>query len=260
MTNAGGAAAPADATLADCRGDGRDVAPPATGRDPLAALCLVARLHHVAAEPDSLRHALGRSASDPLEVVDLLLAARHLGLKARRSTSSAERLHGTPLPALAHMRDGRWVVLAQCDGQRVLYQDSSAEGTRPTIEPLELFAAAWTGELVLIASRASLAGDLAKFDFSWFVPALVKYRRLFGEALMVSLFLQLFALVSPLFLQAVMDKVLVHRGMTTLDVLVIGLVIVVVFESMLSVLRNYVGGAGNDVLTDTSTTSNDVYR
>ena len=54
------------------------------------------------------------------------------------------------------------------------------------------------------------------------------------------MFLQLFGLVTPLFFQVVMDKVLVHRGMTTLDVLVIGLVIVVVFESVLTALRTYV--------------------
>ena len=91
-----------------------------------------------------------------------------------------------------------------------------------------------------MTSRASLAGSLAKFDFSWFIPSLVKYRRLFGEVLLVSLFLQLFALVSPLFFQVVMDKVLVHRGLTTLDVLVIGLSVVVIFESVLTLLRTYV--------------------
>jgi ATP-binding cassette, subfamily B, bacterial HlyB/CyaB len=52
--------------------------------------------------------------------------------------------------------------------------------------------------------------------------------------------LQVFALVSPLFFQVVMDKVLVHRGLNTLDVLVIGLVVVVVFESLLTGLRSYV--------------------
>ena len=151
-----------------------------------------------------------------------------------------------PLPALARLADGRWVVLAQCDGQRVLVQDACASGqhapaaSRPIIESLDAFAAQWSGELILIASRASLAGELARFDFSWFIPSLVKYRRLFGEALVVSLFLQLFALVSPLFFQAIMDKVLIHRGMTTLDVLTIGLVIVVVFESLLSALRTYI--------------------
>jgi subfamily B ATP-binding cassette protein HlyB/CyaB len=58
--------------------------------------------------------------------------------------------------------------------------------------------------------------------------------------LLVSAFLQLFALVSPLFFQVVMDKVLVHRGTSTLDVLVVGLVAVMLFESLLTALRAYV--------------------
>jgi subfamily B ATP-binding cassette protein HlyB/CyaB len=169
-----------------------------------------------------------------------LLAARHLGLKAKHSRTDAARLHLAALPALALMRDGRVLVLAQCDGSRVLTQDPSAPASRPLIEPLDVFNAAWSGELILVTSRASLAGELARFDFSWFIPSLVKYRRLLGEVLLISLFLQLFALVSPLFFQVVMDKVLVHRGMTTLDVLVIGLVAVVVFESVLNALRAYV--------------------
>jgi subfamily B ATP-binding cassette protein HlyB/CyaB len=226
-----------DALAAQCAEGNETGSPP---RDGLAALCMVARLHHVAAEPASLRHALGLAPSEAAATDALLLSARHLGLKAKLSRSSPDRLPMLALPALARLHDGRWIVLAQCDGQRVLMQDATADGSRPTIEPHDVFASQWTGELILITSRAGLAGELAKFDFSWFVPALVKYRRLFGEALVVSLFLQLFALVSPLFFQAVMDKVLVHRGMTTLDVLVIGLVVVVVFESVLSALRTYV--------------------
>ena len=222
--------------------------PPApTPPSSLQALCLIARLHHVAADPATLAHQLGWTASHRPDADDLLLAARHLGLKARRSRTGIDRLSLAALPALAVLKaegDGapRVVVLAQCDGQRVLFQDpaGTASGARPTIEPLDVFAAQWTGELILIASRASLAGELAKFDFSWFIPSLVKYRRLFGEVLLISLFLQLFALVSPLFFQVVMDKVLVHRGLTTLDVLVIGLVVVVVFESALTALRAYV--------------------
>jgi subfamily B ATP-binding cassette protein HlyB/CyaB len=204
-------------------------------------LCFVARLHHVAADPVHLQHALGKPASEPLTVDDLLLAGRSLGLKLRRSRSSADRLPLTPLPALALMRDGRVAVLAQCAGTRVLLQrfDADAE-QRPLIEPLDDFVAQWSGELILVASRASLAGELARFDFSWFIPSLVRHRRLFGEVLLVSAFLQLFALVSPLFFQVVMDKVLVHRGLSTLDVLAVGLLAVVVFESLLSTLRAYV--------------------
>lgn len=226
------------------------MAPPAGGAipspAPLAALCAIARLHQVAADPATLAHQLGLSGNEPFQLDDLLQAAQHLGLKAKRSKTSIERLALTPLPALALMRtdDGslRVVILAQCDGQRVLLQDpaAGAGNNRPTIEPLEVFNDQWTGELILITSRASMAGDLAKFDFSWFIPSLVKHRKLLGEVLLISFMLQLFALVSPLFFQVVMDKVLVHRGLTTLDVLVIGLVGVVIFESVLNALRAYV--------------------
>jgi len=215
----------------------------------LESLCLLARLHHIAADAGTLAHQLGLGASDALASSDLLRAAKHLGLKAKVTTTVPDRLSLAALPALAKLSDAegrdRWVVLAQCDGQRVLFQDpQAAGGGRPTIEPLEVFAQQWaaggSGQLLVATSRASLMGSLAKFDFSWFVPAIVKYRKLLTEVLVVSLFLQLFALISPLFFQVVMDKVLVHRGMSTLDVLVIGLLVVVVSESVLTALRAYV--------------------
>jgi len=240
----------------------QDVAEPdgagasATTPDPqshaLGMLCLLARLHHIAGEPAAVAHQLGLAPSEALSDDDLVRAARHLGLKAKITRSPADRLNLAALPALAKVFDDqgreRWVLLAQCDGQRVLYQDAATSGGgRPTIEPVEAFTARWApasqggkGELLVATSRASLVGALAKFDFTWFIPSIVRYRKLLGEVLLVSMCLQLFALVSPLFFQVVMDKVLVHRGMTTLDVLVIGLVVVVVFESLLSGLRSYV--------------------
>lgn len=175
---------------------------------------------------------------------DVLCAAAKLGLKAKLVRSTETRLASVPLPALAVISgDGlhlRVVVLAQADGGRVLYQDMSENASVPVIEPIEAFGARWNGELFLFASRASLAGALAKFDFSWFIPSLVKYRKLLLEVLAISFMLQLFALVSPLFFQVVMDKVLVHKGVTTLDVLVLGLLVVVVFESVLNALRSYI--------------------
>jgi len=216
------------------------------GPSALSALCVLARYHQIPADPATLAHRLGLQPSQSASTDDVLRAAKHLGLKAKLSHTTLERLSLSPLPALALLRADdcsvRTVVLAQCDGQRVLLQDPGAPGTgaRPIIESMEAFAAQWSGELILITSRASLAGELVKFDFSWFIPSLIKHRKLLGEVLFISFMLQLFALVSPLFFQVVMDKVLVHRGITTLDVLAIGLVVVVVFESLLNGLRTYV--------------------
>ncbi len=215
-----------------------------SNHDALSALCAIARFHQIAADPTNLAHQLGLAPSAQITTQELLRAAKHLGLKAKLSNTTADRLALTPLPALAQIRgaDGavKTVILAQTDGQRVLLQDPSVTDGRPTIESMAVFITQWTGELILITSHAALTGELARFDFSWFIPSLVKYRKLLGEVLLISFMLQLFALVSPLFFQVVMDKVLVNKGMTTLDVLVIGLVVVVVFESVLNGMRAYI--------------------
>lgn len=89
-------------------------------------------------------------------------------------------------------------------------------------------------------SQASIAGELSRFDFTWFIPTIVKYRKLIGEVLFASFILQLFALLTPLFFQVLMDKVLVHRSLSTLDVIAIGLLGIMIFESLLNGLRSYV--------------------
>ena len=208
----------------------------------LLSLVMLARFHGVATEPDQLAHEF-RVPGKRFDEQALLLASKRLGLQARAVTTRPERLARTPLPAIAQMKDGRFVILAKLESAeegagRVLVQ--SPEVGRPELLELADFAAAWSGRLILITSRATLAGDLRKFDFSWFIPAVVKYRKLLSEVLVVSLVLQLFALITPLFFQVVMDKVLVHRGFSTLDVIAVGLLVVVTFEVTLTALRSYI--------------------
>lgn len=95
--------------------------------------------------------------------------------------------------------------------------------------------AVWDGQLVLMTKRAALTDLARRFDITWFLSAIHKYRDLLGEVLVASLFLQLFALVSPLFFQVVIDKVLVHRSMSTLDVLALGLIAIGLFETILGI-------------------------
>src|SRR6478672_166473 len=99
--------------------------------------------------------------------------------------------------------------------------------------------AVWDGELILMTRRAGLADVTRRFDITWFLGAIHKYRHLLSEVLIASFFLQLFSLVSPLFFQVVIDKVLVHRALSTLDVLVIGLLAISAFETILGILRTY---------------------
>ena len=97
----------------------------------------------------------------------------------------------------------------------------------------------WDGGLIQMARRAGLSSLTRRFDITWFLGAIHKYRRLLGEVLLASFFLQLFALVSPLFFQVVIDKVLVHHALSTLDVLVVGLLTIAAFETVLGILRTH---------------------
>src|SRR3569833_1444423 len=96
--------------------------------------------------------------------------------------------------------------------------------------------------MILVRSGNALSSELSRFDLTWFIPAIIKYRKFLGEVLLASLVFQVFALLTPLFFQVVMDKVLVLRGLATLDVIATGLLGIMLFESLLSVLRSY-GGA-----------------
>jgi ABC-type bacteriocin/lantibiotic exporter with double-glycine peptidase domain len=70
------------------------------------------------------------------------------------------------------------------------------------------FEAVWDGRLVLMTRRAGLVDLSGRFDITWFLGAIHKYRYLLSEVLVTSFFLQVFALISPLFFQVVIDKVL----------------------------------------------------
>lgn len=203
----------------------------------LACLVMLARFHNIAASPDQLTHEFS-DAERRFGRDELLLAAKSLGLKAKIAQSSTSRLSHCPLPAIARDLQDEFFIIARLDDDQALIQDPRTP--RPEMLDLPSLEARWSGELILLRSEASIAGELAKFDFTWFIPAVVKYRKLLSEVLLASFALQLFALLTPLFFQVVMDKVLVHRGLTTLDVIAFGLLGIMLFESALSGLRSFV--------------------
>jgi subfamily B ATP-binding cassette protein HlyB/CyaB len=203
----------------------------------LACLVILARFHNLAASPEQLTHEY-LDTDQQFNTPQLLLAAQQLGLKAKAVRSAVERLAHVPLPAIASTADGQFFIIARLEQGSILIHDPWQQ--RPETLSLEDLQARWSGELILIRSEAALVREASKFDFTWFIPAIVKYRKLLGEVLLVSFVLQIFALLTPLFFQVVMDKVLVHRGLSTLDVIAVGLLGIMLFESALSGLRTYV--------------------
>jgi subfamily B ATP-binding cassette protein HlyB/CyaB len=200
----------------------------------LAAFVMLVRFQGMAADPEQIRHRVGRPS---MGVPEMLRCAKDLGLRARAYSSNWRRLISTPLPGIARLKDGGFLVLGKLGEDKILVQ--SPLGGRPAQMTRAEFEAVWDGHIVLLTRRASLTDLSRRFDISWFLGAIHKYRHMLSEVLLASFFLQVFALVSPLFFQIVIDKVLVHRSMSTLDVLLIGLVTIAVFETVLGILRTY---------------------
>src|SRR5215475_131893 len=207
-----------------------------TVADPgLSVLVAVLRFHDIGVDPAQLRHRLG---SRTMGAPDMVRCAKELGLKARSYKTNWKRLTSTPMPGIAVLRDGDFIVLGKVGEDRAVVQ--SPQSPLPSLMTRAELEAVWDGELVVMSRRSSLVDLSRRFDITWFLSAIHKYRHALGRVLLSSFFLQLFALISPLFFQVVIDKVLVHGSLGTLDVLVIGLVTISVFETILAILRTYV--------------------
>jgi ATP-binding cassette, subfamily B, bacterial HlyB/CyaB len=200
----------------------------------LTALVMLLRFHGVGVDPEQLRHRLGK---DVVGVSDMVRCAKELGLKVRLYRTTWERLATTPLPGIAALKDGNFLFIGKVSEDKAIVQ--SPLSSRPEVMARSDLERIWDRQIVLMTRRAGLLELSRRFDISWFLGAIHKYRRHLTEVLVASFFLQLFSLVSPLFFQVVIDKVLVNRTLGTLDVIMIGLVTMAVFETILSILRTY---------------------
>lgn len=202
----------------------------------LSCLVMVAKFHGIAAEPAQLRHAYAIGATG-MNTIDILRAAKELGMKAKAARVKFEKLAKLRLPAIIKTVDKQFIILAKAEQDKVLILHPVEN--RPKILNKTEFLALWEGKIILFTHRGTLNKEQG-FGIKWFIPAVWKYRRPLAEALIASFILQVFVLISPIFTQVIIDKVLVHRGLTTLDVLVIGLVAIGIFEAVLGIARNYV--------------------
>lgn len=204
----------------------------------LAALCAVANYYRIASRPETLAHDLGQQIGT--QTREVLRAAKMVRLKGRLVTvKTPERLASLPVPALLVLEAGGFAIMS----------GRTEDGQFRVVEPISFKAelldydgvmARCGGHCILLQRKFLGPGsEPGRFTFAWFLPSLWRYRKAFGHVLLASLFVQLFALITPLFFQIVVDKVLAHRSYSTLIVLVIGLAAIGLFDVVLQYLRTY---------------------
>ncbi len=117
--------------------------------------------------------------------------------------------------------------------------------TPKTLTTIE-FAARYAGTAFQLALETQDLKDpdgalknQSEFGFRWFIPELMKHKKIWRDVLYASLIIQLLALATPLFTQVIIDKVIVHRTESTLIVMGIGLAVFMIFSALLTWVRQY---------------------
>lgn len=202
----------------------------------LACVCAVAASLGTAAKAEELRKIV--QPEDEASLIWLEKAVEHVKLKSRVVRATADELPHLPIPMVALLQNGRCIVVGKHYGNRLIILDP--DQGRPATIPQEAFLEAWTGDLLLISRPFTWKAFKTKYHLDWFLPIIVKFKHLFYEVTAASFFLQFFGLMTPLFTQVIIDKVVVNKGEATLDVLAILLLVLGLFQSGMTILRTYV--------------------
>ena len=202
----------------------------------LLSLAAIARMQSGSIDTEQL---VARFANPdaPLSADELLRIGISLGFSVNRASLSVAKLDLSLLPAIGITKEGDFFTLLRLSnkGEALVYLPKHAQTKTISLDALaEIADSNW------LLFRKNHSTEISKkFGLGWFVQALRRYKGLFAEVILLSFFLQLFALMTPLFFQLVMDKVLVHRGFTTLDVLAIGFLALALFDALMGTARNY---------------------
>lgn len=206
----------------------------------LRALAGIAAYYRIPTDPEQLAVDLALQ-SRPADMADVMRGAARIGLKARIvSGVDADRLTTVPAPAILQLRSGEFVVFGGRNPAGLWRIIDPLTRTERDLK-LDALIAEIEPAVLLLARRIGGAGvDPRRFGFRWFLQSVWRYRKPLAHVLIASLFVQIFALVTPLFFQVVVDKVLAHKSTSTLLVLVVGLLVIGLFDALLQYLRAYV--------------------
>jgi ATP-binding cassette subfamily B protein len=211
----------------------------------LHCLEFVAARHGVDLSVEHLRHAHAVDGT-ALAVPAIQRMAKQAGLRAKTAKVDWQALVnlGEAFPAMVQLANGNWVVVASAsgggEGPRVSVIDPLADRSdEPLLVNEEQFCANWHGDVLLIKRDQTGPASEKTFGFRWFVPELLRERRLFVDVAVAAILLYGLGLVVPIFFQLVIDKVLVHESFTTLYVLAAGAIAALVFDAIFSFLRRY---------------------
>ena len=204
----------------------------------LISLEIVSKINNVDIDMRGIVREYGINEAD-IEPNEIIRIAKNKGFKVKKKKLSLKDFpKDYPLPAIVRFKDGIYRVLLG-----IKYEENRALlitplENHPKVYSFEEIQDDLTDEIIVLKHKN--ARDDFKFGFKWFFKEIFKYKKIIGQVLLGSFVVQLFGLATPLFTQVILDKVLVNRTITTLNVLAFAFIAVAIFELLLNLSRNYI--------------------
>lgn len=173
-----------------------------------------------------------------ITIEELLLIARKSDFKSKLKKINLSETKKYPYPAIFLLKNKSFGVILKPDfenNKALIFIPEEKNAREVSFDEIKEIS---SGEIIFLTHK--MMNEQIKFGFKWFFVEIMKYKRIIAEVMLGSFVVQLFGLVTPLFTQVILDKVIVHRSMSTLDVLGIAFVAVSIFEFLLNLTRNYI--------------------
>ena len=201
-----------------------------------ASLAMVSRYWGKSISINFLRELIGIGRSGA-SLKNLAVAAEGIGYQARPVRASLSKIEETKNPWIAHWKGDHYVVVYRQRGNKFLIADPAAG--KYEISRAE-FVVCWTGYALLLEPTEALnQAPTQKRSLSRFISLLVPYRSVGLTIIFASVLIQLLGLVSPLFTQIILDQVVVNQSQSTLNVLVVGIILFSALSIGLTSIRSY---------------------
>lgn len=203
----------------------------------LRSLEIVGALNNVRIDSRAIIRDYALNATPSFE--ELIRIAKDKGFKAKIKPLTIKNLASYPLPCIGQDKNGVYFNILKVDTSKnevLIFKDKN----EPYAIKFEELLNSLNLDPKMIVLKHKLLNDKIKFGFGWFYARMLSYKKIVGEILIASFVIQLFGLVTPLFTQVVLDKVLVHHSLSTLNVIAVAFGAVIIFEMLLSLSRNYI--------------------
>ena len=164
-----------------------------------------------------------------LNLIRLILISQNQNFKIKKKQMLLKDIANKyPLPAIVQKKDNTYVVVLAIKPEEDKVMILVPLEQAPKAVKIDEFQEEINDFILILKHK--LLNDEVKFGFKWFFNEIIKYKKIVAQVLLGSFVIQLFGLVTPLFTQVILDKVLVHRTISTLNVLAFAFIFVSIFE------------------------------